>query len=604
MTIIDEVKRQVDIVDVVSDYVELERVGRRYRALCPFHAEKTPSFVVFPDSQRWHCFGACSEGDVFDFVQRIESITFSTALDDLAHRAGMEVEPLSAEEQAQIEDQRAYAACLAIAAGHFADHLAQCERAMSHARDQRGWSEDAIAAEGLGYADGSPLPDLRNKRAQRVVEALNRWAGRVGGALIYVHWKRGRVVYLSGRSLEGKRHHNPPQDLAGPRRPYANSVYSPRCPSLVILEGQACAITLGDWAISALALAGSGLSGALETRLQRHTEQGTMIYLVPDGDGKTAVDSLVSATGPALGIVNLPDGVDDANDLAQNGATAEDFQALMEAAPGEIIEERRSSADDNGRYTSRDGRLCVVRYDGQGERRAEPLCNFVGEVTEDVVLDDGSGSPDRTFRIRGRFHDGTPLSTLQVKVNTFSSMGWIQDAWGIRTVTRAGYRTRDRLREAIQLRSRTAEHCHVFTQTGWRETGGDRVFLHASGAVGGDDVEVALDQRRERCEAQLERLKRLFVLGDISEGEYRRERDDLRARLAALKPPEMPDLEQAARLLDDIGVIWEEATLEEEKQIAHTLLEAVYLDSEDGPVVRVEPRPAFKALFELAGEEG
>jgi hypothetical protein len=116
------------------------------------------------------------------------------------------------------------------------------------------------------------------------------------------------------------------------------------------------------------------------------------------------------------------------------------------------------------------------------------------------------------------------------------------------------------------------------------------------------DVE-DVQQRRARCEAQLERLKRLFVLGDISEGEYRRERDDLRARLAALKPPEMPDLEQAARLLDDIGVIWEKATLEEEKQIAHTLLEAVYLDSEDGPVVRVEPRAAFRALFELAGDK-
>jgi hypothetical protein len=100
----------------------------------------------------------------------------------------------------------------------------------------------------------------------------------------------------------------------------------------------------------------------------------------------------------------------------------------------------------------------------------------------------------------------------------------------------------------------------------------------------------------------LERLKRLFKFGDISEQEYKQERDELRARLRALKPPEMPDLEDAARLLENIGLIWDEATLKEEKQIVHTLLEAVYLDSEDGPVVSVKPKAEFRVLFELASD--
>jgi hypothetical protein len=104
-------------------------------------------------------------------------------------------------------------------------------------------------------------------------------------------------------------------------------------------------------------------------------------------------------------------------------------------------------------------------------------------------------------------------------------------------------------------------------------------------------------QQRDRYERQLQRLKRLFVLGDISEPEYQKQRDDLQARVVPLEPPKMPDLAEAACLLEDVGVIWDEATLEEEKQIAHTLLEAVYLDSEEGPVVRVEPKPAFKPLF-------
>jgi DNA invertase Pin-like site-specific DNA recombinase len=109
-------------------------------------------------------------------------------------------------------------------------------------------------------------------------------------------------------------------------------------------------------------------------------------------------------------------------------------------------------------------------------------------------------------------------------------------------------------------------------------------------------------QKREQWEGQLERLKRLFKFGDISEQEYKQERDELRARLRALKPPEMPDLEDAARLLENIGLIWDEATLKEEKQIVHTLLEAVYLDSEVGPVVSVKPKAEFRVLFELASD--
>ncbi len=108
-------------------------------------------------------------------------------------------------------------------------------------------------------------------------------------------------------------------------------------------------------------------------------------------------------------------------------------------------------------------------------------------------------------------------------------------------------------------------------------------------------------QQRHHYERQLERLKRLFVLGDISESEYEKQRDGLQARVATLEPPKMPDVTEASWLLTDMGVIWDEATLEEQKQIAHTLLAAVYLDSEEGPVVRVEPKSVFKPLFTSGG---
>ncbi len=89
---LEEIKRKIDIVEFINSYIPLKKTGRNFKALCPFHNETAPSFIVSPERQIWHCFGACNEGgDIFKFLMKIENLDFGEAVKELAKRAGVKL---------------------------------------------------------------------------------------------------------------------------------------------------------------------------------------------------------------------------------------------------------------------------------------------------------------------------------------------------------------------------------------------------------------------------------------------------------------------------------------------------------------------------------
>lgn len=222
MSVTEDIKARVDLVEFIGQTVKLRRSGSAYMGLCPFHAHKnnTPSFAVWPDTGTWRCFGQCNEGgDVFKFVMKRDSVDFPEALRMLAALTGVTLKPQTAPDREEIDRLDRLRAALESAATYYHNLLVRAPLAQP-ARDhlkKRGLTDKAIELFQLGYApdqweaalaflrgNGYPLDDLR--AAGLVVDkddgrTFDRFRDRL---MIPVRDEQGRLTGFQARALKAE----------------------------------------------------------------------------------------------------------------------------------------------------------------------------------------------------------------------------------------------------------------------------------------------------------------------------------------------------------------------------------------------------------------
>src|SRR3989338_3375702 len=155
--IIAQVLERCDIVETVSSYIPVKSAGRNFKALCPFHHEKTPSFVVSPDKQIYHCFGCNSGGNVFNFVREYEKIDFIDAVKMLAEKTGVKLPEYKSSRDQDSSIVSAVYSVNDVAANYYSDLLEKAGSSLEARRyiTKRGLDASIIKKFRMGYADSS-----------------------------------------------------------------------------------------------------------------------------------------------------------------------------------------------------------------------------------------------------------------------------------------------------------------------------------------------------------------------------------------------------------------------------------------------------------------
>lgn len=353
----DEIKRVADIVDLIGQSVKLKKAGRNYVGLCPFHAEKDPSFTVNPERQTFHCYGCKKGGDVFSFWMEYHGSTFPEALRDLAERYQITIsEGFSASAEKEKSDKReALFKINEAAAGYFQEVLNHPNKGKP-GRDylnRRSLSEDTIAEFRLGYApdewDGLIKALRRNKidlelaaEAGVVIpkksgEYYDRFRGRI---MFPIFDLRMQVVGFGGRVLDDSlpKYINTPETGIFHKGEFLYGLHSARKAireknRAIIVEGYMDCLAVKRHGIEeVVATLGTALTDRHVRKLKGYSKEALVVF-DSDAAGKAAVLKslpIFSNEGQAAKAVVLPDGHDPDSFVTKYGSRR--FSELLDQA--------------------------------------------------------------------------------------------------------------------------------------------------------------------------------------------------------------------------------------------------------------------------------
>ncbi len=347
----EEIRQRINIVDVISEYVSLKPGGKSLKGLCPFHAEKTPSFTVSEEFQSFHCFGCGEHGDVFTFLMKIENLTFPEVLERLAKRAGVELERFEGHEVSR-KDQLAKVNTLA--AAYYSSLLKRSSAALGYLRE-RGLADQTIEQFHLGFA--APAWDglLRHLTERRVDLNLAAEAGLIvkndrGG---YYDRFRQRIIYpildiqeriigFGGRALGDEQ----PKYLNSPETPLfskTKSLYGLNLARKGISDSD-CAIVVEGY-MDVIAVHQAGFSHCVATLgtaltlehigvLSRYTKKVVLAYDADSAGMNAALKgaAMFDEAECDVRIARFPKG-DDPDSLLRKGHVSEFSAAISGALP-------------------------------------------------------------------------------------------------------------------------------------------------------------------------------------------------------------------------------------------------------------------------------
>lgn len=334
----DEIKLKLDVIDILREYIQLKPAGINFRACCPFHNEKTPSFIVSPEKQIWHCFGCGKGGDIFSFVMEMEGLNFVEALRILAPKAGV---TLTKQDPKLTSQRNRLLDIIDLSQKYYSKMLTESKEAEG-AREylkERGLRDDTIAEWGIGYSPES-WDDLTNLLKAKGFqeneiflsgmsvknESSNRFYNRFRGRIMFpINDINGNVVAFTARVRKEKeetekmgKYINSPQTMIYDKSRILfgldRAKQEIRKQDLsIVVEGQMDAITAHQNNFkNIIASSGTALTKEQVLLLKRYSDNVSLAFDMDEAGGQAVVRGAREAMGAGMNIkvIQTPEGKD------------------------------------------------------------------------------------------------------------------------------------------------------------------------------------------------------------------------------------------------------------------------------------------------------